>query len=161
MIKNAAHLKAPQEAVRNLQQVLLAARKVHRAAECSAMSEPILLEIQQREQEILEYLSRPEVEASPTCGSISKLLIAAATNSREKASRVCCSACVLAVQVYIPSPTIPRDTTTRATSNRRNRPATLACSSARRCCSSARARASSSSRWRAASLFSASARSWV
>ena len=29
-----------------------------------AMSEPILLEIQQREQEILEYLSRTEAEAS-------------------------------------------------------------------------------------------------
>jgi hypothetical protein len=64
MIKNDAHLKIAQEAVRNLQQVLLAARKVHRAAEYRAMSEPILLEIQQREQEILEYLSRAEAEAS-------------------------------------------------------------------------------------------------
>ena len=64
MIKNDAHLKIAQEAVRNLQQVLLAARKVYRAAEYRAMSEPILLEIQQREQEILEYLSRAEAEAS-------------------------------------------------------------------------------------------------
>jgi predicted methyltransferase len=66
MIKNDTHLKVAQEAVHNLQQVLLAARKVHRAAEYRAMSEPILLEIQQREQEILEYLSRTEAEASLT-----------------------------------------------------------------------------------------------
>jgi hypothetical protein len=52
MIKNDAHSKASREAARNLQQVLLAARKVHRAAEYRAMSEPILLEIQQRQQEI-------------------------------------------------------------------------------------------------------------
>jgi hypothetical protein len=64
MIKNDVHLKIAQDAVRNLQQVLLAARKVHRPAEYRAMSEPILLEIQQREQEILEYLSRTEAEAS-------------------------------------------------------------------------------------------------
>jgi hypothetical protein len=64
MIRNDVHLKIAQDAVRNLQQVLLAARKVHRAAEYRAMSEPILLEIQQREQEILEYLSRTEAEAS-------------------------------------------------------------------------------------------------
>jgi hypothetical protein len=58
MIKNATHLKAVQGAVDNLQQVLAAARKVHRTAEYRAMSEPILLEIQHREHETLEYLSR-------------------------------------------------------------------------------------------------------
>ncbi len=63
MIENDEQLMAAQEAVRNLQQVLLAARKVHTAAEYRAMSEPILLELQQREQEILTYLSRVEVEA--------------------------------------------------------------------------------------------------
>ncbi len=63
MIENDEQLKAAQEAVRNLQQVLLAARKVHTAAEYRAMSEPILLELQQREQEILTYLSRVEAEA--------------------------------------------------------------------------------------------------
>ncbi len=63
MIENDEQLKAAQEAVRNLQQVLLAARKVHTAAEYRAMSEPILLELQQREQEILMYLSRVEAEA--------------------------------------------------------------------------------------------------
>ena len=34
------------------------ARKVHSRQDYSRMAEPILLEIQQREQEILEYLSR-------------------------------------------------------------------------------------------------------
>lgn len=64
MIENDEHLKLAQEAVRNLQQVLLAARKVHTATEYRALSAPILLELQQREQEILSYLSRTEGEAS-------------------------------------------------------------------------------------------------
>jgi hypothetical protein len=63
MIQNDEQLKAAQEAVHNLQQILLAARKVHGATEYRAMSEPILLELQQREQEILTYLSRTEAEA--------------------------------------------------------------------------------------------------
>ena len=63
MIENDEQLKIAQAAVRNLQQILLAARKVHSAAEYRAMSEPILLELQQREQEILPYLSRAEAEA--------------------------------------------------------------------------------------------------
>lgn len=46
MIENDEQLKAAQEAVRNLQQILLAARKVHSAIEYRAMSEPILLELQ-------------------------------------------------------------------------------------------------------------------
>jgi hypothetical protein len=64
MIKNDEQLTAAQGAVRNLQQILLAARKVHTAAEYRAMSEPILLELQQREQEILTYLSRVEEETA-------------------------------------------------------------------------------------------------
>jgi len=65
MIENDKQLKAAQETVRNLQYILLAARKVHSATEYRAMSEPILLELQQREQEILTYLSRAEAEAVP------------------------------------------------------------------------------------------------
>ena len=34
------------------------ARKVHSRPDYARMAEPILLEVQQREQEILEYLSR-------------------------------------------------------------------------------------------------------
>jgi hypothetical protein len=42
---------------------LLAARKVHSPHEYRLMSAPILLELQQREQDILAYLSRTEPEA--------------------------------------------------------------------------------------------------
>jgi len=46
-----------QQCVGNLRRVLLEARKVHSQQDYTRMAEPILLEIQQREQEILEYLS--------------------------------------------------------------------------------------------------------
>ncbi len=62
MIHNDEQLKMAQEAVHNLQRVLLEARKIHTSAEYRAMSAPILLELQQREQEILLYLSRTEGE---------------------------------------------------------------------------------------------------
>ena len=62
MIENDEQLKIAQGAVLNLQQVLLAARRVHTEVEYRAMSEPILLEIQQREQAILDYLSRTDAE---------------------------------------------------------------------------------------------------
>jgi hypothetical protein len=55
---------AAQEAIANLQKVLLAARKVHNAREYRLLSEPILLELQRREQEILEYLSRSDAPVS-------------------------------------------------------------------------------------------------
>ena len=38
--------------------ILLEASKVHSRQDNVRMAEPILLEIQQREQEVLEYLSR-------------------------------------------------------------------------------------------------------
>jgi hypothetical protein len=60
VIENDDQLKIAQEAVRNLQQILLAARRVHSEVEYRAMSEPVLLEIQQREQAILDYLSRAD-----------------------------------------------------------------------------------------------------
>ncbi len=44
--------------VSNLRRVLLQARKVHSPHDYARMAEPILLEIQPREQEILEYLTR-------------------------------------------------------------------------------------------------------
>ena len=47
-----------QQCVANLRRVLLEARKVHPRRDYTRMTEPILLEIQQREQEILEYLTR-------------------------------------------------------------------------------------------------------
>jgi hypothetical protein len=62
MIKNDHYLKAAQQSVENLQHVLLAARKVHSPREYWLMSAPILLELQRREHEILEYLTRAEME---------------------------------------------------------------------------------------------------
>jgi hypothetical protein len=62
MIANDQQLQVAQAAVENLQRVLLAARKVHSSDEYRLMSAPILLELQQREQDILVYLSRAEPE---------------------------------------------------------------------------------------------------
>jgi hypothetical protein len=49
-----------QQCVANLGTVLLEARKVHSPEDYTRLAEPILLEVQQREQEILEYLSGVE-----------------------------------------------------------------------------------------------------
>ena len=62
MIENDHQLKVAQQAVENLLNVLLAARKAHNPREYRLMSEPILLELQWREQEILKYLTRAEME---------------------------------------------------------------------------------------------------
>ncbi len=64
MIQNDEQLLRAQQAIVNLQKVLLEARKVHSEQEYRAMSEPILLELQQREQDILAYLSNTAVEVS-------------------------------------------------------------------------------------------------
>ncbi len=60
MIENDQQLRIAQVSIGNLQKILLAARKVHSSDEYRTMAEPILLELQQREQEILEYLSRSD-----------------------------------------------------------------------------------------------------
>ena len=64
MIQNDDQLRAAQEAIANLQKVLLAARKVHSPQEYQLLSEPMLLELQRREQDILEYLSRSDTPVS-------------------------------------------------------------------------------------------------
>ena len=64
MIKNDEQLSKAQQAVVNLQKILLEARKVHSPQEYRVMSEPILIEMQQREQEILNYLSMTKEEIS-------------------------------------------------------------------------------------------------
>jgi hypothetical protein len=46
-----------QQCIGNLRRILLEARKVHSRQDYARMSEPILLEVQQREQEIVEYLT--------------------------------------------------------------------------------------------------------
>jgi hypothetical protein len=50
-----------QQCIANLRGILLEARKVHSSQDYARMAEPILLEIQQREQEIPEFFSR-EIE---------------------------------------------------------------------------------------------------
>ena len=57
MIQTDDQMLLAQQCVGNLRRVLLEARKVHSQPDYTRMAEPILLEIQQREQEILEYLS--------------------------------------------------------------------------------------------------------
>ena len=57
MIQTDDEMLLAQQCVGNLRSVLLEARKVHSQQDYTRMAEPIRLEIQQREQEILEYLS--------------------------------------------------------------------------------------------------------
>lgn len=64
MIFNDEQLTQAQQGIVNLQRVLLRARKVHSPVEYKALAEPILLEIQQREQDILTYLSASGTEPS-------------------------------------------------------------------------------------------------
>ena len=46
-----------RQSVANLRKVLLEARKVHSSEDYLLLAEPVLLEVQQREQEILDYLA--------------------------------------------------------------------------------------------------------
>ena len=64
MIKNDEQLKKAKETVRNLELILEKARKVHSPSEYKAMSEPILIELQQRENEIIQYLSLAESQVA-------------------------------------------------------------------------------------------------
>jgi hypothetical protein len=64
MIRNDEQLAMAQKAIENLQKILGEAQKVHSNAEYRALSEPVLLEIQQREQDIFDYLSTPPKELS-------------------------------------------------------------------------------------------------
>ncbi len=60
MIENDDQLATAQKLIANLQKILLTARKVHTPHEYQLLSEPLLLELQQREHEVLEYLSRSD-----------------------------------------------------------------------------------------------------
>ena len=57
MIQTDDQMLLAQQCIANLRRILLEARKVHSLRDYARMAEPILLEVQQREQEILEYLS--------------------------------------------------------------------------------------------------------
>ena len=58
MIQDDDQMLLAQESVSSLRRVLLQARKVHSRQDYLRLAEPVLLELQRREQEILEYLSR-------------------------------------------------------------------------------------------------------
>ena len=57
MIQTDDQMLLAQQCIGNLRRILLEARKVHSQRDYVRMAEPILLEVQQREQEIFEYLS--------------------------------------------------------------------------------------------------------
>ena len=57
MIQTDDQMLLAQQCIGNLRRILLEARKVHSRQDYARMSEPILLEVQQREQEINECLS--------------------------------------------------------------------------------------------------------
>jgi hypothetical protein len=57
VIQTDEHMLVAQQCIANLRRILLFARKVHSRQDYIRMAEPILLEVQQREQEIVEYLS--------------------------------------------------------------------------------------------------------
>ena len=57
MIQTDEQMLLAEQSVANLRKVLLPARKLHSPQDYSRLAEPVLLEIQQREQEILEFLS--------------------------------------------------------------------------------------------------------
>ena len=58
MIQTDDQMLVAQQCIANLRRVLLEARKVHSRQDYARMAGPILLEVQQREQEILEYLGK-------------------------------------------------------------------------------------------------------
>ncbi len=64
MIKNDEQLKKAKEVVNNLEMILEKARRTHTTSDYRAMSEPILLELQQRENEIIKYLSSTQYKVT-------------------------------------------------------------------------------------------------
>ena len=64
MIETSEQYERAEEAVAKLKRFLLAARRTHTAEAYTALSAPILRELQERERDILRYLSQaPEVSA--------------------------------------------------------------------------------------------------
>ncbi len=64
MIETSEQYDRAEEAVAKLKRFLLAARRTHTAEAYTALSAPILRELQERERDILIYLSQsPEVSA--------------------------------------------------------------------------------------------------
>jgi len=58
MIETAEQFERAEEAISKIKRFLLAARRTHTAQAYSALSAPILRELQDREREVLLYLSQ-------------------------------------------------------------------------------------------------------
>ena len=68
MIRTDEDLYRAQESIRKLENFLAAARRVHLPAEYRRMSEPFLLELQERQREVLVYLNQAEVLTEAAAG---------------------------------------------------------------------------------------------
>ena len=66
MIRTEAELTVSQEGVANLERVLVEARRTHSAAQYTLLSKPILLELQERQAEIVEFLMTTEIPEGAT-----------------------------------------------------------------------------------------------
>lgn len=58
MISNDDHLHQAQLDIQTMWQFLEAARKTHAAVDYQRLATPYLLQLQERQQEVVEYLSR-------------------------------------------------------------------------------------------------------
>ena len=66
MIETVEQFELAEEAVSKMKRFLLTARRTHTSEAYAALSAPILLEIQERERDLLAYLSQlPEAGSSP------------------------------------------------------------------------------------------------
>jgi len=66
MIRNDEELLLAQKAIANLEKILIQARKTHSTDDYRILSAPILLELQQRQDEVLAYFAQSLEEASAT-----------------------------------------------------------------------------------------------
>jgi hypothetical protein len=64
MIRNDEQLMKAKEAVKNFELILEKARKIHSPSDYKSMSESILIELQQRESDIIRYLSLTKAEVA-------------------------------------------------------------------------------------------------
>lgn len=57
MIRNDAELELAQDAINKIQRMLVEARRTHSPEEYRLMSAPFLLELQERQHEVIQYLA--------------------------------------------------------------------------------------------------------
>lgn len=69
MIETAEQFERAEEAIRKMKQFLLAARRTHTPQAYAALSAPILRELQERERDVLLYLSQLPPQPTETIHS--------------------------------------------------------------------------------------------